>query len=338
MAITKKTTAKAKRGQNGVLKKLLKVNALRDDLHIPLVNPLPPKKQAKYGKRRAKHDRRLRLKRMHDSIFAASTFGTRPFFPGKIVIPSADDARLPDWARIQDLELLLHAGAAQVYWVDGSDSKGFLGAGIVWQVEGRYLSGPCHLGQNTGGNNADAELFAMSAALRLAKKYVQQGNQLEIVSVFSDALGILQDIKHGNCLVFGPIRKGRTALEKLHARAQWLKEREVSIEIIWVKGHSNSEGNRLADAAAGQATILQAANSPSPEPIFSNVDVPRMWRDRGQDWIDECLWRANRAHVPKSTKQQWKHKRQHAREAQTSKMESLKAQIAEKQKDSTSAL
>jgi hypothetical protein len=41
MAIIKKTTAKAKPASSKILQKLLKVHALRDDLHIPPVNPLP---------------------------------------------------------------------------------------------------------------------------------------------------------------------------------------------------------------------------------------------------------------------------------------------------------
>lgn len=115
MVIHKKNTVKANQGCADVLQKRFKAHTLRDDLHIPAVNPLPPKGQANCGKRQAKHERRLRLERMHDSIFADSTFGPRPVFPGKIVIPSANDARLPDSARIQDLEPLLHTGAAQVY-------------------------------------------------------------------------------------------------------------------------------------------------------------------------------------------------------------------------------
>jgi ribonuclease HI len=288
MAIIKKTTAKAKPASSKILQKLLKVHALRDDLHIPPVNPLP-RGQAKRDKRQAKQDRRLRLERMHHSTFADSIFGLRPVFPGQIVIPSADDARLPDSARMQDLEPLLHTGVAQVYWVDGSEAKGFLGAGIVWQAEGKLISGRCHLGQNTGGNNGDSELLALGAALRQAKKYIQQGNKVEFVRVFSDALTILEDIKQGTCYVLGPMQGGRTALEKLFARAQWLKERNVSIELTWVKGHANSEGNRLADEAAGQAIAEQASNPPPPTRFFSmsktELEVPQVWRDRGQDWI-----------------------------------------------------
>jgi hypothetical protein len=52
MAIIKKTTAKAKPASSKILQKLLKVHALRDDLHIPPVNPLP-RGQAKRDKRQA---------------------------------------------------------------------------------------------------------------------------------------------------------------------------------------------------------------------------------------------------------------------------------------------
>ena len=335
MTRTKHSSKKAKHGYSNVLQKLLKAHTLRDDLHIPAVKPLSPKKQAR-------HHRIQRLQRMRHSIFVDSIFGPRPDFPGVVFIPGAIDARLPDSTRVQDIEPLLQTGSAQVYWVDGSESKGFLGAGIVWHKDGKPVVGRCHLGQSTGGNNHDAELFALGAALRQAKEHMQQGNQLEVVRVFSDALGILHDIKQGNCFVFGPMRKGRPALEKLYARAQWLKERNVSIELIWVRGHSNSEGNRLADKAAGQATVEQAVNPPPPIPFFSRVktelDVPQMWRDRGQDWIDEWLWRANRAHVTESTKHLKKLERQRDREVRKSRLESIKAPMADNQENSVSDL
>lgn len=244
---------------------------------------------------------------------------------------------MPDSARIQDLK-----PAAQVYWVDGSEAKGFLGAGIVWKADGRFVLGRCHLGQNTGGDNLDAELYALGEALRQAKKCMQQGAELEVVSVFSDALAVLESIKQGNCRTFGPLRSGGTALENLYARAQWLKERNVSIELIWVKGHANSEGNSLADEAAGRATAEQASNLPPPIPYFSihktELDVPQVWRDRGQDWIDEWLWRANRAHVKTSKKQLWKHKNEQGREAWNFELESFKARMVDNQADCPTVL
>lgn len=58
-----------------------------------------------------------------------------------------------------------------------------------------------------------------------------------------------------------------------------------------------------------KATLVQATNSPPPTPFFSIVktklDVPQIWRDRGQDWIDEWLWRANRKHFEAAKKQSW---------------------------------
>jgi ribonuclease HI len=299
MAITRSATAKAKRGNADRLQRLLKAHDRREELHIPPVKPLPLPLPSKKQSRRL---RRRRLERMHDSIL-----GPWPVFPGAVVIPSAVDARLPDSTRIQDLELLLQTGAAQVYWVDGSESKGFLGAGVVWKEGCRFISVEYPLGQSTGGNNSDSELFALAAALGRAKKFMQKGNQLKVVRVFSDAQGILQKIHNGVCYIFGPMLTARTALEGLYDRAQWLKDRNVSIELTWIKGHSGSEGNILADKAACQATVDQALSPPPPTPFFSVVktelDVPQMWRDRGQDWIDEWLWRANHTHTLAASKQ-----------------------------------
>ncbi|KAF2621470.1 hypothetical protein BU25DRAFT_354431, partial [Macroventuria anomochaeta] len=291
MTITKKTTAKAHDGLASRLQKLQKAHERRDRDRdaLPLSAPRPA---PTLGQKASRVDRTRRLQRLHDSIL-----GPHPTFPGNVIIPEKIEARLEDATRVQDIKHLLQSGAAQVYWVDGSERNGFLGAGVVWCKDDRLVSGSYQLGPSTGGNNCDAELFAIAAALGRARKHVQKGNEPALVRIFSDAREILIRIKNGNCHTFGPLLAEKTALEGLYARAQWLKAHNVCIELMWVKGHSNSEGNHLADQAAHHAVLEQAVVPPAPVPFFSTVktelDVPIMWRNLGQDWVDEWLCRAN---------------------------------------------
>jgi hypothetical protein len=66
-----------------------------------------------------------------------------------------------------------------------------------------------------------------------------------------------------------------------------------------VKGHSNSKGNQLADAAASRAVEDQAADldmDPRNENSarhLARADVPAMWKELGPDRADEWLLRAN---------------------------------------------
>jgi ribonuclease HI len=224
--------------------------------------------------------------------------GPSPTFPGKVIVPGYKHARLEDIARLQDIEEPLRSGTAQVYWVDGSDRDGFLGAGIVWLEDGRFVSRGYHLGPNTVGNSGDTEVFAIAAALGRAKKHVQRGNTLALVKIFSDCSGVLDGIREGNCPALGPMLVKKTALEGIYARARWLQVHNVPVELVWVKGHSNSEGNRLADEIAGRAASAQAfrADATRPLTISTVADCPDLWRNLGQDWIDEWIWRADHGH------------------------------------------
>ena len=252
--------------------------------------------------------RRCRLRRLRNSIL-----GRNPSFPGKIIIPSDIDARREDSTRVQDVEQALQEGTAQVFWVDGSDRGGFLGASVVWLDDTQLAYKSYQLGPSTGGNAADTELFALAAALGRAKKLVQQGRALRLVRVFSDALSILGSIRQGHCLTFGPLLAKKTALEGLYARAQWLKAHDVDIELIWVKGHAHSEGNNLADKIAGQATSDQAVSPNTVEPPGASTlgDVPEIWRSMGQDWVEEFLSRANHKQVILQRKTAKKMKKMH---------------------------
>ena len=298
MARAKRSGAKAQHAYVNRVQRLLKAHERRDDSNVLGLKPLsiPLQKPTRRGKS-------TRLKRLHDSLL-----GPHPVFPGTIIIPDSIEARLEDNTRTQDLESSLICGTAQVYWVDGSNNHGFLGAGVAWQEDGQWFTASHPLGPaDTLGGCCDAELFAIAAALGQAQGHVQRGNALEIVKIFSDAMDVLERLRIGRCHILGPLLAEETALKGLYVRAHWLKDHNVRIELIWVKGHANSAGNVHADAAACKATHDQAMNPPPPTPFFSivktDLDVPQIWRDRGQDWIDEWLWRANRKHLAVVKKQ-----------------------------------
>lgn len=65
---------------------------------------------------------------------------------------------------------------------------------------------------------------------------------------------VLERLRTGRCHILGPILAEETVLEGLFARAHWLKDHNVRIELIWVRGHANCAGNEHADAAAGKVT------------------------------------------------------------------------------------
>lgn len=222
MVVVTRSTAKAKHGLESRLPQLQKAHEhSRQVIHPAILQPVRP------GRKESKHQRRTRLRRMRDSIL-----GPSPTFPGKVIVPEYDHARLEDITRLQDIEGLLQSGTAQVYWINGFDRDGFLGAGVVWLENGRFESRGHHLGPNTVGSSGDTEVFAIAAALGRAKKYVQRGNTLALVRVFSDCSGVLDGISKGNCHALGPMLVKKTALEGIYARARWLQMHDVPVELV----------------------------------------------------------------------------------------------------------
>jgi len=69
----------------------------------------------------------------------------------------------------------------------------------------------------------------------------------------------------------------KTAIEYVYHLADYLKNRSVTLELMWVKGHSGSEGNRLADRAAEKAVRegIALLDPENPEGIATETDVPR---------------------------------------------------------------
>jgi ribonuclease HI len=97
-------------------------------------------------------------------------------------------------------------GHALVYWVDGSYAMhgvkaGLLGAGVVWLDGDDYLYRTYKLGYHTG-NNEDAEVFAIAAALGRAKKEVAKNKEIRLVKVYSDSKGVLEGLARGNKVTY----------------------------------------------------------------------------------------------------------------------------------------
>jgi ribonuclease HI len=273
--------------------------------NLPLV-PAAAYRSQKLGEQlvELKVRRKERMCRLQQAILGP---GGR-IFNGRIIVPSDIDARMPDSVRLQDISTAIILDLALVYWVDGSyghqrKAEGFMGAGVVWQDRGIDRFQSYKLGRRTG-NNEDAEVFAIAAALGKAKEEVDQGRDFELVRVISDALCVLTGLRRGTQCRFGPMLTKRTALQAIYERADLLTSLGIQVELMWVKGHSKSEGNNLADKVANQAVKDQVAGinmisgNEDPTRPMTRADVPTMWKELGPDWVDEWLARANE-HVTK---------------------------------------
>jgi ribonuclease HI len=147
------------------------------------------------------------------------------------------------------------------------------------------------------GDSGDAEVFGIAAALGRAKKSMEKGKEYELVRVYSDAKALLEQLRKGSLCTLGPLLAKKTALQALFERAEWLQEKGVKVELIWVKGHKNSVRNNLADATASKAVQEAAAESYGSamnRRWMSRADVPTWCTEMGPDWEDEWLARANR--------------------------------------------
>ncbi|KAF2026241.1 hypothetical protein EK21DRAFT_74610, partial [Setomelanomma holmii] len=187
-----------------------------------------------------------------------------------------------------------------VYWVDGSyigGNAGFSAAAVVWRDGEILCTATYKLGQHTG-NSEDAEVYAIAAALRRAKREIENGNNLRLVRIYSDSLSSLKGLKNGTLHTLGPLIARRTVLQAIHERTAWLTNNGARVELIWVKGHAASEGNKAADQTATRATSKQ--DKPPIGQLLTHEHVPKAFKDLGQDWADEWLWRANQKSMNKT--------------------------------------
>ena len=214
---------------------------------------------------------------------------------------SAVGRSLTDADHLQDMWGAFTEGKAAVYWADGSrrqDASGeaVLGAGVAWQVqddegEWRYESKTFALGHETG-ESADAELFGIAAALGLAVEKVEQQQKIERVRVFSDCADVLEWIKDGTISILGPAVGPIWALQEVFDCVDFLAENQVEVELVWVKGHAKSEGNRAADRAASAGAKMQGVRGK--RGFVKRKEAPELIAMMGQDSVEEWYCRANK--------------------------------------------
>jgi ribonuclease HI len=245
--------------------------------------------------------RKLRARKLHQSIL-----GRNPTFSGKVIISLPSEAREPDSVRLMNDDKNIELGHTIVYWADGSyacsgSSAGYMGAAVAWLDGDRYSVESYELGRYTG-NSEDAEIFAIAAALGKAKNEVWESMDIHLVKVYSDAMGILQALANGTPCRVGPMLSNEnTAIRAIYDRAKWLANKGVELELLWVKGHSESTGNALADRAAYDAVSDQAERlipaawqwDSRPGKRMTGENVPEPWKHMGSDWVEEWLSRAN---------------------------------------------
>src|SRR5690242_7425116 len=240
--------------------------------------------------KRLKANSKQRVRRLSQVLL-----GSGRSFAGHVVIPPHEVASRTDVLRLKDIRKELKTGKAAVYWVDGSERDGYLGAGVVWD-EGNITRARFHsLGRNNAGYSGDAELFAIAAAMRKAKRTVRNGNGAQLVRIYSDAQAVLLGLRSGQHHWIGPLQEKTTVLQELYDNADWLVSHNVRVEIIWVKGHSASEGNQIADTAARKAVTAQITSCRSNDPgITAQQDITKRYRRLGPDWSAEWLYRMHR--------------------------------------------
>lgn len=295
MVTTCSQHAKREKGFSSLPSLLNKIKAR--DKKAPV--PKPAKKPA------AVHDYRLRKsftegrtrRRERAKRLRSLILGRNRVFKGSIHIPDPFTARQTDAQRLSSIRAMIDLGIAIVYWVDGSACQEYLGAGVVWQDKYNNISAQYKLGRYTGCSE-DAEIFAIAAALGRARKEVERNRHIRIVKIFSDAQSVLQALGKGTLSHFGPMLAKKTALEGLYERTDTLTAQGVAVELVWVKGHAESEGNRLADHAADDAVTEQielggGSSGPERTTPATLTDVPQMWREMSHDWVEEWLYCAN---------------------------------------------
>ncbi|KAF2034028.1 hypothetical protein EK21DRAFT_97814 [Setomelanomma holmii] len=214
-----------------------------------------------------------------------TTIGEFRTFSGTITIPSKKDAEATDAARIKDIK---DKETALVYWADGSQFRRgvneVLGAGVVWRDEEKWQAANFTLDLNTG-DAIDAELFGVAAALQLAIGRVDEGECVDLVRIFSDSQNVLSGVLEGTIVHLGPVIGKNWALQNLYNRG-----------MVWVKGHSVSEGNKLANTAATNAGRMQVeilGGETKKRRMLKKEDAPVEMKDAGEDAVQEWYWRVN---------------------------------------------
>lgn len=119
------------------------------------------------------------------------------------------------------------------------------------------------LGRNVG-NKTDAQVYAIAAALQLAKDlYIRSKHSLKLIRVFTDDKELLDCLTRGNSCPIGPMGFERFPIRDLYERAAELVDLKVEVQLYWLKEHIGSEGYQRADEAAEQRLIDKCLRSSS---------------------------------------------------------------------------
>lgn len=207
---------------------------------------------------------------------------------------------LTDEDVLHDMRPQMEEGSAMALWTDGSRRLDeALGAGVVWRVEEAVGWGwkemEIPLGRKTGASE-DAELHAIAAAADFAAKEVEEGSPIRLVRIFSDCARVLKGIERGTLTLLGPAVSSPWAIEVLYDSTDFLVKRDVKVQLVWVKGHAQSEGNNRADVAARNAA-RKAAEEEEKKGWETRDSAPQAIKEMGEDSVEEWFWRMNRLHL-----------------------------------------
>jgi ribonuclease HI len=275
---------------------------------------LPPTPEAILARSRAREIRDRHHGRVNRIRNLA--IGTNHQFPCTVIHTTPEEARANDDVRLADIKEEMENGKCRVYWVDGAvgcshnTNHGVMGAGVSWMEKRvredgmwgwKWCTHGVQLGRNTGAIG-DAELYAVAEALQLAVREVQRerSDMVKRVRIFTDHQGLtkqLDPLRAGrDSLSLGPTISPRFALQNLFERADWLAKQGVAIELVWVKGHSRSIGNKKADTTANQALATQyqiLVQGGKGEGVYQ-MEAPEAFKNAGEDFAEEWLFRANK--------------------------------------------
>ncbi|RMZ73124.1 trna-dihydrouridine synthase 1 [Pyrenophora seminiperda CCB06] len=286
--------------QKKAIEEETRLNKAIQDSHVKLQRLAAERLAAEWHELQARTIRSKRLERMYYQILWSKQFA------GTIHMDTAAGYE-DDEHRLRNIAALVENGIAIVYWTDGAfglvrDRSGVLGAGAtaLWgsQKYDLWLNG----GRWTG-DCSDAELLGLSLALRHAADLVGQGAKFKLIRIFTDSLSALKALNwdHPEKIYLGPLIPGdRMAIERVISDSIWLYERNIKVEVAWVKGHYKSAGNIMADRLAQRAVSYHCHDQKivyrghvATRIAMTADKAPAAFKALGQDWVDEWLFRAN---------------------------------------------
>lgn len=242
-------------------------------------------------------------------ILRTQVVGEDRGFLGTVVLSLPDDPCSSDSSLLADLGS--DAEHMVVYWSDAGKLHdgdagarvGCLGAGVVWRERGptgmeQWRSSEFPLGRDTS-TSGDAELYGVAAAMKIVAQHVWSGNgHIHRARIFTDHNDILKAIDNPKLgMPLGPFTSTRPAIWDLYGNADWLISVGVQVELVWVKGHSKSRGNKRADKAARRTVQRQAnfsAYAAYGHDKGAKTKAPNEFEEMGWLWREEWLWRADK--------------------------------------------